>query len=66
MNFWVKALLVLGLVAAVIAVAVALAPYIVGGLILWLAWKLVVGPALNRPEEISGPVTRIDPTDQSR
>lgn len=62
MNIWTKLLIALAILAAVIAVAVALAPYIVTGLGLWLAWKLVVGPALDRPESLSGSVTEVDPT----
>lgn len=62
MNFWTKALIGLGLIVAVIAVAIALAPYIIGALVVWLAWRWLVGATDDLPDGRSRGIIDVGPT----
>jgi hypothetical protein len=62
MNIWIKLLIGLCLVAAVITVGVMLAPYVLGGLVIWLAWRWMVGSTADLPENHTAPIIEVRPT----
>ncbi len=53
-SCWIKGAAGLGLVAAAVTIGVMLAPYIIGALLLWLAWKWTVGSSSDLPESAPG------------
>jgi uncharacterized membrane protein len=65
-SFWIKALLGLALVAAAITIGIMLAPYILGALAVWLAWKWMVGSASNLPGDSSSQIIDVKPTADRR